>query len=197
MASTNTKAKLPGSAKEPDLSKRLRSRLTKAFYAQDVGSDRVQNPAIRYDPLEVYDFPADLQYQWVPAPGKTAPDYHNVADMAQKRAEMVQRGWNYYPAEEFGRRGDTPWMPEWEDDEGRVRSMDHWLVYTDRDMQQRKTQENLDKWNRKHAAVKEKVREEGQKGAVVREYERKPLTQKELLQDLQNRAEEAGYSEDE
>lgn len=190
-----SKAKLPGNSKN-DLSSRLRSRLTKAFYTQDTGEDRVVNRSIRYDPLEVYDFPADLEYQWVPAPGKTAPDYHNVAAMAQRRAEMVQRGWNYYPADEFGREGETPWMPEWENDDGRVRSVDHWLVYTDREAQERKRRENNRDWNRKHEAKKDNVREEGKRGAVVREYKREPLTERELLQDLQQRMGEAGVEGD-
>ena len=191
MSTSSKSSKLPGS--KPDLSKRLRSRLTKAFYSDDKGEDRVFNRAVRYDPLEVHDFPSDLQYQWVPAPGGTAPDMHSAADMAQKRAEMVQRGWNYYPSEEFGRPGDTPWMHEWRDDDGRVRSMDHWLVYTDRDMQKRKTQENLDRWNRKHSKYREGMRNEGKGGAVFSQYDRKPLTEKELLDDLQGRMEEAGY----
>lgn len=189
-------APLPGAKTGGDLSARLRKGLNKAFYNEDTGEDRVVNRALRYDPLEVFDFPTDFRYKWVPAPGHTAPEYHNAAEMAQRRAEMVQRGWNYYPAEEFGRVGSTPWMPEWVDDEGRVRSADHWLMYTDRDLQERKRAENLAQWNRKHDAKKQAERREGSHGTVVREFKREPLTERELLGDLQSRLEEAGLSED-
>lgn len=186
------KTKLPG-AKSSDLSSRLKVHLTKAFYNRDKGRDRVRNPAIRFDALEVFDFPADLVYMWVPAPGETAPPAHTSSEMAQRRAEMVQRGWNYYPSDEFGREGDTPFMPEWSDDHGRVRSQDHWLVYTDREFQDGKRQANIDKWNRKHEARKDNTRDEGARGATVREYKREPLTERELLGELHQRAAEAGY----
>ncbi len=142
---------------------RLRKRL-KGYYGQDEGKDRVENPAIPFDSLMVFDFPGELEYDWVPAPGGLAPQMHNVADMANRRSFYIQRGWQYYPAEEMAHEPGTglPWMNEFEDDGGKVRAQDHWLVYADREIEQRKRQENVDRFNQKREGVRATIREEAE-----------------------------------
>jgi len=134
--------------KEATLVDRLKKNLT-PYYSMEQSKERVRNPAIPYDALEVRDWPADLEYRWVPAPGGTASDMHGVSEMANARASFIQKGWQFYPADEFRSSPEDgyPWLSIWDDDGGRVRAMDHWLLYADRDMEARKRRDNLRRWN--------------------------------------------------
>lgn len=129
---------------------RLRTRLRPVH---DSTKDRVANRAIPYDALKVSDFPAGLDYDWVPAPGGLSPIIHAAPEMANRRAEYVQKGWQFYPAEEFGSDPDSglPWMALWEDDNGKVRALDHWLMYIDKDAEERKRKHNNQRWNARRA----------------------------------------------
>ena len=139
---------------------RLKKRL-EGYYSTDKFRDRVSNPAIPFDALMVHEWPADLDYDWVPAPGSMAPQIHNMSEMANLRASYVQKGWQFYPSDEFRSEPDTgfPWMSVWEDDGGKVRAMDHWLVYADKDMEARRRAENLRRWNLKRDQRRETIDE--------------------------------------
>jgi hypothetical protein len=140
---------MPAAApKSSNLVERLKKNLS-GYYSAGGTKDRVQNPSIPFNALEIQDWPSDLDYDWVPAPGGLAPSVHNMSEMANLRASYIQKGWQFYPSEDFRSEPDTgfPWLSVWEDDNGKVRAMDHWLVYADRDMEARKRAENLRRWN--------------------------------------------------
>ena len=141
-------------AKRGSVEERLRTRLRVGTDAQ---TDRVKNKAIPYNALDVHDFPAGLDYDWVPAPGGLSPAMHSAPEMANRRAEYVQKGWQFYPADEFGSDPDSglPWMSLWDDDNGKVRSLDHWLMYIDKDAEERKRKLNNERWNRRRAQRRE------------------------------------------
>ena len=151
--------------KPATLSDRLRSKLA-THYARNRGTDRVRNRSLPVDPLFINDWPADLEYDWIPAPGGTAPDMHGTAEMAQLRAAYVQKGWQFYPPEEFATEPGMglPWLVQWENENGKVRLMDMWLVYADKDMEARARRDNLERWNRHLDEAKETRRVEGGKG---------------------------------
>lgn len=148
--------KPPVDAKPSNLVERLKKGLT-GYYSAAGTQDRVSNPSIPFNALEIHDWPADLDYDWVPAPGGLAPAAHNMSEMANLRASYIQKGWQFYPSEDFRSDPDTgfPWLSVWENDNGKVRAMDHWLVYADRDMEARKRAENLRRWNERRDTKRE------------------------------------------
>jgi len=148
--------KQPVDAKPSNLVERLKKGLT-GYYSAAGMQDRVSNPSIPFNALEIHDWPADLDYDWVPAPGGLAPAAHNMSEMANLRASYIQKGWQFYPSDDFRSDPDTgfPWLSVWENDNGKVRAMDHWLVYADRDMEARKRAENLRRWNERRDTKRE------------------------------------------
>lgn len=137
-------------APRANLVERLKKNLS-GYYGSNGAQDRVSNPSIPFNALEIRDWPSDLEYDWVPAPGGMSPMAHNTSEMANLRAAYIQKGWQFYPSEDmrYDDGDGFPWLSVWENDNGKVRAMDHWLVYADRDMEARKRAENLRRWNQR------------------------------------------------
>jgi hypothetical protein len=100
---------------------------------------------------------------------------------------MIQKGWQYFPAEDMGHsiESEMPYVVGWEEDNGRVRFADMWLMYADKGVEARKRKENLDRWNNRRQARKEEVLEEGERGGrVVSTSEQGKVPVSELLKDV-------------
>lgn len=169
-------------AKRGSVEERLRTRLR---VGTDGHKDRVKNRSIPYNALEVSDFPAGLDYDWVPAPGGLSPAMHSAPEMANRRAEYVQKGWQFYPADEFASSPDAglPWMSLWDDDNGKVRALDHWLMYIDKDAEERKRKFNNERWNRRRAQRRQdaSLTDDSNRTKSVIESERGQVRLTELL----------------
>ena len=109
-------------------------------------SDRVKNRAMPSDPSEVFDWPTELAYMWVPAPGGTRP---LLPEQEFQLDEFVRQGWRFYPADLMahspGARGGLPWKMNWEAHDSKVRWGDMWLVYRARDYNDKVRRENIRK----------------------------------------------------
>lgn len=134
-------------AQRAELEARYRKQLGR--YGDLNANERTGNPAIPHDPGQVFDFPSFLQYKWVPAPGQMAPSFHNAPQAAALRSRFVARGWRFFPAEDMDNRPGSgkPWMPEYQNDNGKVRFQDQWLMYADKDMAARQRRENIRRRN--------------------------------------------------
>lgn len=166
------------------LEERLRAKLKPGPGSID---ERLANRSIPYNALEVHDFPQSLDYDWVPAPGGLSPHMHSAPEMANRRAEYVQKGWQFYPSNEFGSDPESgnPWMSIWEDDNGKVRALDHWLMYIDRDAEQRKRKVNNERWNARRAKRREddSLTDDSNRTKAVVQSERGQVALAELLRE--------------
>jgi hypothetical protein len=145
---------------------KLQSRLAPFVKYGEEAKDRVANMALPDNPLVIYNWFDDFTYEWVPAPTN---GLNKMPQMAQLRAEFIQKGWQFFPAEEFGRNADEdkPFVYGWEDDGGRVLYLDCWLMYADREIEQRRYRENNERWNERREGKKETIVEDSDTPAKV------------------------------
>lgn len=122
------KENIPSNPTTSSISEQLRGRLK---FGRDSERTVAKNPSLPEDFFEIQNWPADLDYKWIPATGGDAPAINSSPQMMAIRTSAFQKGWNWYPSELFGLDGtdDRPWIHSAEEDNGKVRLFDNWLIY--------------------------------------------------------------------